>query len=154
MSDLWDVFSILMLHRNNLLYVFIEIREEVNETIKLCKWIAGSSLRTAPRITEDPSDVTVMRNDPATLRCSFTGDPAPEVTWYRDGEALEPRGHRLVLPDGALFFLRVSQGRGRNGGDAGTYWCVARNSLGVARSRNATLTVACKSISTYSIVNN
>ena len=119
-----------------------------------CQWIAGSSLQTAPRITEDPSDVTVMRNDPATLRCSFTGDPTPEVTWYRDGEALEPRGHRLVLPDGALFFLRVSQGRGRNGGDAGTYWCVARNSLGVARSRNATLTVACKSISNYSIVNN
>ena len=86
-----------------------------------------------------------MRNDPATLRCGFVGNPTPQVTWYRDGEALEPRGQRLVLPDGALFFLRVSQGRGRNGGDAGTYWCVARNAVGVARSRNATLTVACKS---------
>lgn len=83
------------------------------------------------------------------------GQPQPEVSWYRDGEALEPRGHRLVLPDGALFFLRVTQGRsgggggGRNNnnnnGDAGTYWCVARNSAGMARSRNATLTVACKS---------
>ena len=92
--------------------------------------------------------MTVMRNDPATLRCSFSGNPPPEVTWYRDGEALEPKGHRLVLPDGALFFLRVTQGRGgRTGGDAGNYWCVARNSLGVARSRNATLTVACKSLS-------
>jgi len=109
------------------------------------KTAGSSSTSRPPRITEHPSDVTVMRNDPATLRCAFTGNPPPEVTWYRDGEVLEPRGHRLLLPDGALFFLRVTQGRGRNGGDAGTYWCAARNSAGVARSRNATLTVACKS---------
>ena len=93
----------------------------------------------------------MLRNEPATLRCAVDGQPQPEVTWYRDGEALEPRGHRLVLPDGALFFLRVTQGRNNGGGsgrnnngDAGTYWCVARNSAGMARSRNATLTVACK----------
>lgn len=100
-----------------------------------------------PRITEDPSDLVVLRNDPATLRCGFSGPaghPPPEVTWYRDGEVLEPRGHRMLLPDGALFFLRVTQGRGRSSGDAGTYWCTARNSGGVARSRNATLTVACE----------
>ena len=91
--------------------------------------------------------MTVLRNDPATLRCASAGaSGAAEVTWYRDGDAVEPRGHRLLLPDGALFFLRVTQGRGRNGGDAGTYWCVVRNAAGSARSRNATLTVACKSI--------
>lgn len=105
----------------------------------------------APRIVEDPMNVTVMRNEPATLRCAFEGEPKPEVTWYREGEVLEPRGHRLILPEGALFFLRVTQGRGGGGGgsaggrgDAGTYWCVARNVAGQARSRNATLTVACK----------
>lgn len=107
-----------------------------------------------PRIIDDPTNVTVLRNEPATLRCATDGIPPPEVTWYREGEALELRGHRMVLPDGALFFLRVTQSRGggggggsgRNSGDAGTYWCVARNAAGQARSRNATLTVACKSI--------
>ena len=103
-----------------------------------------------PRIIDDPTNVTVLRNEPATLRCAFDGVPQPEVTWYREGEPLEPRGHRLVLPDGALFFLRVTQSRGGAGrGDAGTYWCVARNAAGQARSRNATLTVACKSSSTH-----
>jgi roundabout axon guidance receptor 2 len=100
-----------------------------------------------PRIIDDPTNVTVLRNEPATLRCAFDGVPQPEVTWYREGEPLEPRGHRLVLPDGALFFLRVTQSRGpASRGDAGTYWCVARNAAGQARSRNATLTVACKQL--------
>lgn len=110
-------------------------------------------LLVPPRIIDDPTNVTVLRNEPATLRCAFDGVPQPEVTWYREGEALEPRGHRLVLPDGALFFLRVTQSRGgggrSGGGDAGTYWCVARNAAGQARSRNATLTVACKSQTSF-----
>lgn len=110
---------------------------------------ASTALLVPPRIIDDPTNVTVLRNEPATLRCAFDGVPQPEVTWYREGEALEPRGHRLVLPDGALFFLRVTQSRGgggrSGGGDAGTYWCVARNAAGQAKSRNATLTVACKS---------
>lgn len=120
--------------------------------------IAGQSsnrnggVLVAPRIIDDPTNVTVLRNEPATLRCATDGIPPPEVIWYREGEALELRGHRMVLPDGALFFLRVTQSRGggggsgRNSGDAGTYWCVARNAAGQAKSRNATLTVACKSM--------
>lgn len=37
---------------------------------------------SAPRIIEDPVNVTLMRNKPATLRCAFEGEPKPEVTWY------------------------------------------------------------------------
>ncbi len=47
--------------------------------------------------------------------------------------------HRIQLPDGSLFFLEATQ---RD--DAGVYWCVAENENGVARSRNATLEVACE----------
>ena len=46
----------------------------------------------------------------------------------------------MLLPDGSLFLLRAMIK------DSGVYWCVASNALGVARSANATLDIACKHI--------
>ena len=115
------------------------------------------SIGKSPRITEHPSDVTVSRHDPVTLQCSADGNPSPIIEWYRDGEFIisssssassstsSSAPSRILLPGGALFFLRVQHSRKEN--DSGVYWCLARNSQGVARSRNATLTVARKSIS-------
>jgi hypothetical protein len=48
----------------------------------------------------------------------------------------------MLLPDGSLFLLRAMQGR--RGQDGGVYYCVASNAEGVARSKNATLVIACK----------
>lgn len=111
----------------------------------------------SPRITEHPTDMTVARNDPVTLKCSADGTPAPTIEWYRDGELIissngnghksGSNSHRVMLPGGDLFFFRVVHGRKES--DAGVYWCLARNPQGSSRSRNATLTVACKSC--YSI---
>lgn len=70
------------------------------------------------------------------------------MEWYKDGERVEtdkddPRSHRMLLPSGSLFFLRIVHGR-RSKPDEGAYVCVARNYLGEAVSRNASLEVACK----------
>ncbi len=45
--------------------------------------------------------------------------------------------------------MRAVQTRKEN--DAGVYWCKAENSVGSARSRNATLVVASVSIHLYSV---
>ncbi|XP_037533796.1 roundabout homolog 2-like [Nematolebias whitei] len=112
----------------------------------------GSRLRqedSPPRIVEHPSDLIVSKGEPATLNCKAEGRPTPTVEWYKDGERVEtdkddPRSHRMLLPTGSLFFLRIVHGR-RSKPDEGAYVCVARNYLGEAVSRNASLEVACKS---------
>lgn len=115
-------------------------------------FLPGSRLRQEdfpPRIVEHPSDLIVSKGEPATLNCKAEGRPTPTVEWYKDGERVEtdrdnPRSQRMLLPSGSLFFLRIVHGR-RSKPDDGAYVCVARNYLGEAVSRNASLQVACKS---------
>uniref|UniRef100_A0A3B4ASG8 Ig-like domain-containing protein n=1 Tax=Periophthalmus magnuspinnatus TaxID=409849 RepID=A0A3B4ASG8_9GOBI len=100
---------------------------------------------SAPRIVEHPSDLIVSKGEPATLNCKAEGRPTPIIEWYKDGERVDtdredPRSHRMLLPSGALFFLRIVHGR-RSKPDEGVYVCVARNYLGEAVSRNASLEV-------------
>ncbi|CAL4064440.1 unnamed protein product, partial [Meganyctiphanes norvegica] len=115
----------------------------------LTLWINVVSRVTAqqdvnlPVMKEHPQGMVARRNDPATLNCAASN--ADTIRWYRDGHEVsvspdDPRSHRVLLPSGSLFFLRVSAARRDN--DAGTYWCVASNAHGAVRSHNATLTVA------------
>ncbi|XP_074155873.1 roundabout homolog 2 isoform X2 [Sminthopsis crassicaudata] len=111
--------------------------------------VNGSRLRQedfSPRIVEHPSDVIVSKGEPTTLNCKAEGRPTPTIEWYKDGERVEtdkddPRSHRMLLPSGSLFFLRIVHGR-RSKPDEGSYVCVARNYLGEAMSHNASLEVA------------
>ncbi|XP_037631268.1 roundabout homolog 2 isoform X3 [Sebastes umbrosus] len=118
-------------------------------TVSFITIASGSRARFedgAPRIAEDPSDLIVSKGEPATLNCKAEGRPTPSIEWYKDGERVEtdkddPRSHRMLLPSGSLFFLRIVHGR-RSKPDEGVYTCVARNYLGEAISRNASLDVA------------
>ncbi|XP_070621408.1 roundabout homolog 4 [Erythrolamprus reginae] len=100
------------------------------------------SMEFAPQILDHPSNLVVRKDQPATLNCRADGNPAPTIEWYRNGKYVKPSkddaaSQPTLLPDGSLFFLRLSQEKGKS--DEGVYHCLARNHLGKAMSRNASL---------------
>ncbi|XP_043107009.1 roundabout homolog 1 isoform X1 [Puntigrus tetrazona] len=99
-----------------------------------------------PRIVHHPSDVVVRVGSPATLSCRAEGNPEPTIQWLRNGQPLDTdkmdaQSQPIVLPEGSLFFFSVIPGRKSQSHEA-VYACVARNSAGVAMSRNASLHIA------------
>ena len=86
-----------------------------------------------PRIIKQPEDVNVHLDDKTLeLQCKVAGEPTPNITWYANDLPLETRGQNYrVSSNGNLFInpLRLS--------DAGYYWCVATNSYGQQKSRDA-----------------
>ena len=92
----------------------------------------------------------MAKNEPATLNCKAEGDPAPVITWYRNNEPVitaneNPSSHRMLLPSGQLFFLRIIHNK-NNKPDVGIYHCVATNPVNKisVQSNNATLEIAGK----------
>lgn len=83
----------------------------------------------AASITTTPTDQTVMESAVATFHCNATGNPAPDITWIKDGET--------VGQGGTLSFETY-----RN--QSGQYWCLAVNELNSAVNASANLNVQCK----------
>ncbi|KAM4650401.1 roundabout homolog 4 isoform 2-T2 [Discoglossus pictus] len=96
----------------------------------------------APHFIDQPSDLIVRKDHPATLNCQAEGNPKPKIEWYRNGEYVDINkdSRHTLYPDGSLFFFRLNQGKGKS--DEGVYTCVASNRLGTISSRNASLYIA------------
>ncbi|XP_053223454.1 roundabout homolog 4 isoform X1 [Podarcis raffonei] len=106
--------------------------------------LKSRSEEVVPYIIDHPSDLVVRWDQAATLNCRAAGNPTPTIEWYRNGEYVKTNkddgpSQRTLLPGGSLFFLRLSQRKGKS--DEGVYNCVARNHLGAAVSKNASLYV-------------
>ncbi|KAK6638441.1 hypothetical protein RUM44_008870 [Polyplax serrata] len=96
----------------------------------------------SPRIIEHPTDATVGRQVPVMLNCKAEGYPEPAIEWFKDGDLVKStKSNGALLTMGSLFFFKGLHRR-KDSTDEGVYWCTARNSAGVARSRNATLHLA------------
>ena len=79
------------------------------------------------------------------LRCRVTGDPTPNVTWYRWNT---PVDSGFVLSDGTLA-LNITIGGGSDASEEGVlYHCQATNMLNnftaTIRSRDVTVTYRCE----------
>ena len=73
-----------------------------------------------------------------TLSCNATGNPAPTISWTKNGSPIS--NHRISLPPDKKQLTITNVNRT----DSGEYRCVASNSLGSDTSSAATVNVLCK----------
>lgn len=58
--------------------------------------------RVAPSVTTQPSSKTVKLNERIALSCTATGNPTPNIRWYKDDKAIKgPQafGNEYVIPE-------------------------------------------------------
>ena len=92
-----------------------------------------------PEITAQPQNKTLTERENVTLSCNATGNPAPSISWTKDGSATNSLRISLSLDNKQLTITNVSRD------DSGDYRCVANNNIGAAVTSNvATLDVQCK----------
>ncbi|CRL07350.1 CLUMA_CG020329, isoform A [Clunio marinus] len=60
------------------------------------------------------------------LNCNVTGEPTPEITWYKDNRQLDPSDH-IEMPEPNRVIIV-----GAHPSDSGNYRCVARNNYSQA----------------------
>ena len=82
----------------------------------------GESI-SVPKITLSSSQLTVNESTTASLLCSASGNPAPQIVWSRENGVL-PSNRTKVTLEG---LMQIEDARLD---DAGKYKCVARNILG------------------------
>ncbi|XP_028259472.1 hemicentin-1 [Parambassis ranga] len=80
-------------------------------------------------------DVTVVRGNLASLLCIADGTPAPTISWLKDGAALLPERHLVLLNLNTTLQISPAQVN-----DTGRYTCAANNTAGQA-SRHFNLKV-------------
>ncbi|XP_053544618.1 receptor-type tyrosine-protein phosphatase S isoform X1 [Ictalurus punctatus] len=91
-----------------------------------------------PSIDMGPQLKVVERTRTATMLCAASGDPDPEISWFKDFLPVEPalsQGRIKQQRSGALLIERSEET------DQGKYECVASNSQGVRYSSPANLYV-------------
>ncbi|NXC61674.1 HMCN1 protein, partial [Aleadryas rufinucha] len=85
------------------------------------------SVLVPPRIVGENTleDVKVKEKHGVTLTCEVTGNPVPQVTWLKDGQALAEAGDPRMVSSGRS--LQISEAQLS---DTGRYTCVASNTAG------------------------
>nr|XP_006823009.1 PREDICTED: striated muscle-specific serine/threonine-protein kinase-like [Saccoglossus kowalevskii] len=90
-----------------------------------------SSIEGAPCFIGTPEEVYVQPEHTATLLCSVSVDPTPEIAWMRDGHVIPTDGrYQQNVSVSGVCSLQIQD---VTADDIGDYECVATNDFGNAR---------------------
>ena len=83
-------------------------------------------------ITSSSPNAVVVEGNSASLHCNATGNPAPNITWTRDGS-------NTVLYEGESFTINSITRQ-----QAGEYICTAGNGIGSKVNASVAVIVQCE----------
>ena len=105
-----------------------------------------------PDIRSSNNTYTTNEMTPVTLQCTATGNPSPNITWYRNGSSLLPSSdpritvgspNQQLLSSGLYQVVQTLTINNTADSDSGSYSCVGNNTVGMDTS-TFDLTVQCK----------
>ncbi|XP_058246255.1 obscurin [Hemibagrus wyckioides] len=103
-----------------------DIPEEQYEETRVSR-TEDNNYSDPPVVQVDMEDLSVRPGKPATFSVVITGQPIPEVRWFKDGVELITGEHVEIKQSGARFSLTLLS---VYFSDCGTYTCTAKNSSG------------------------
>jgi len=84
-------------------------------------------VKSAPKITQKQSDMTILIEETGTMIVKVEATPAPEITWYKDGQLIEENNRiKIIKEDNDTYKLVIKDVKVT---DAGSYSIVARNEI-------------------------
>lgn len=84
-------------------------------------------VKSAPKITKKQSDMMILIEDTGTMTVQVQATPAPEITWYKDGQLIEESDRiKIVRENSDIYKLVIKNAKLT---DAGSYSIVARNEI-------------------------
>lgn len=82
-----------------------------------------------PTITSKPSNKTIGIGATARFSCQSAGDPAPSITWYKDGDQVKPGSRYSILANNTIVITKAVLS------DRGWFTCRASNAAGMVQER-------------------
>ncbi|KAK1160838.1 immunoglobulin superfamily DCC subclass member 4-like [Acipenser oxyrinchus oxyrinchus] len=89
---------------------------------------AAAALRVLapPVITQLPETISRTRASTGRFVCKASGEPAPAITWMKNGQPIHSNGRVKIQSSGSLVINQIGVE------DSGYYQCIAENNLGTA----------------------
>ena len=92
------------------------------------------------------TEIVAVQGNTLTLDCNPIGQPAPTITWFRGGVAVQLGPRLTVDSNGRLTFTSIFTA------DEGTYRCVAQNTAGMASADTALRVIGMYKLEPYLII--